>query len=64
VLAKVRRAAAALRAAGRGQLPAGLDIATEVDQLVGPIYHRVLVTGDPVDQAAGICPARGKNLQS
>jgi AcrR family transcriptional regulator len=39
------------RAAGRGQLPAGLDIATEVDQLVGPIYHRVLVTGDPVDQA-------------
>jgi AcrR family transcriptional regulator len=36
------------RAARRGELPAGLDIATAVDQLVGPIYHRVLVTGDPV----------------
>lgn len=35
----------------RGELPAGLDMAAEVDQLVGPIYHRVLVTGDPVDQS-------------
>lgn len=35
----------------RGELPAGLDTAAEVDQLVGPIYHRVLVTGDPVDRA-------------
>lgn len=35
----------------RGELPAGLDTAAEIDQLVGPIYHRVLVTGDPVDQA-------------
>lgn len=38
-------------AVGRGELPAGLDLAAEVDQLVGPIYHRVLVTGDPVDRA-------------
>lgn len=35
----------------RGELPADVDTVTEVDQLVGPIYHRVLVTGDPVDQA-------------
>jgi AcrR family transcriptional regulator len=39
------------RAAQRGQLPDDLDMAAEVDQLVGPIYHRVLVTGEPVDQA-------------
>jgi AcrR family transcriptional regulator len=39
------------RAAHRGQLPAGLDTAAEVDQLVGPIYHRVLVTGEPVGRA-------------
>lgn len=39
------------RAIGRGELPAGLDLALEVDQLVGPIYHRVLVTGAPADQA-------------
>jgi AcrR family transcriptional regulator len=39
------------RAAQSGQLPADLDMAAEVDQLVGPIYHRVLVTGDPVDRS-------------
>jgi AcrR family transcriptional regulator len=38
------------RAAQRGQLPANLDVAAAVDQLMGPIYHRVLVTGDPVDR--------------
>lgn len=38
------------RAAKRGQVPANLDLAATVDQLVGPIYHRVLVTGDPVDR--------------
>ncbi|WP_188280982.1 TetR/AcrR family transcriptional regulator [Streptomyces sp. CBMA29] len=37
-------------AVGRGELPAGLDMTAEVDRLVGPIYHRVLVTGDPVDR--------------
>jgi AcrR family transcriptional regulator len=36
------------RAIARGELPADLDTAAAVDQLVGPIYHRVLVTGDPV----------------
>ncbi|MFE9845297.1 TetR-like C-terminal domain-containing protein [Streptomyces goshikiensis] len=35
----------------RGELPADVDTVAEVDQLVGPIYHRVLVTGDPVDRA-------------
>lgn len=29
----------------RGQFAAGLDMAAEVDQLVGLVYHRVLVTG-------------------
>ncbi|MGO1055169.1 TetR/AcrR family transcriptional regulator [Crossiella sp. CA198] len=38
------------RAVHRGQLPADLDVAAEVDQLVGPIYYRVLVTGSPVDE--------------
>ncbi|MFB7129673.1 TetR/AcrR family transcriptional regulator [Kitasatospora sp. NPDC056273] len=39
------------RAVARGQLVAGLDTAAEIDQLVGPVYHRVLVTAEPVDQA-------------
>ncbi|MGW8378067.1 TetR/AcrR family transcriptional regulator [Streptomyces sp. ODS28] len=34
----------------RGQLPADLDVSTETDQLVGPVYYRVLVTGEPVDE--------------
>lgn len=36
------------RAARRGQLPAGLDMAAEADQLVGPLYYRVLVTDEPI----------------
>ncbi|MFE3599326.1 TetR/AcrR family transcriptional regulator, partial [Streptomyces sp. NPDC059142] len=36
------------RAVRRGQLPAGLDAAAETDQLVGPLYYRVLVTDEPV----------------
>ncbi|MFD9882712.1 TetR/AcrR family transcriptional regulator [Streptomyces alboflavus] len=39
------------RAVERGQLAAGLDLAAAIDQLVGPVYHRVLVTAEPVDQA-------------
>ncbi|MEU6673803.1 TetR-like C-terminal domain-containing protein [Streptomyces sp. NPDC046925] len=39
------------RAVARGQLAAGLDMAAEIDQLVGPVYHRVLVTAEPVDRA-------------
>ena len=37
------------RAAQRGQISADLDVAAELDQLVGPIYYRVLVTGESVD---------------
>jgi AcrR family transcriptional regulator len=39
------------RAMTRGELPADLDIAVEVEQLVGPVYYRVLVTGEPADEA-------------
>ncbi|GAA2786112.1 TetR/AcrR family transcriptional regulator [Crossiella cryophila] len=38
------------RAVHRGQLPADLDVPAEVDQLVGPIYYRLLVTGDRIDE--------------
>jgi AcrR family transcriptional regulator len=37
------------RAVRRGELPADLDVAAETGQLVGPLYYRVLVTGEPVD---------------
>jgi len=36
------------RAIGRGDLPGDLDVDTALDQLVGPVYYRVLVTGTPV----------------
>lgn len=36
------------RAVDRGELPADLDVDLAVDQLVGPVYYRVLVTGEPV----------------
>jgi AcrR family transcriptional regulator len=38
------------RAAARGELPAGLDVEVETDQLVGPVYYRLLVTGEPVGE--------------
>jgi AcrR family transcriptional regulator len=38
------------RAIARGQIPADTDVLSDVDQLVGPIYYRVLVTGEPVGQ--------------
>jgi hypothetical protein len=37
-----------LRAQSRGELPAGTDVDLAVEQLVGPVYYRVLVTGEPV----------------
>ena len=37
-----------LRAQSRGELPDDTDIDLAVDQLVGPVYYRVLVTGQPV----------------
>lgn len=39
------------RAIARGALPADLDVPAAVDLLVGPVYHRILMTGDPVDDA-------------
>lgn len=37
-----------LRAIQRGELDADIDLDAAVDQLVGPIYYRVLVTGQEV----------------
>jgi AcrR family transcriptional regulator len=39
------------RAVERGDLPGGTDIDLAVDQLVGPIYYRVLVTGQRVPES-------------
>ncbi|MEV0942158.1 TetR/AcrR family transcriptional regulator [Micromonospora wenchangensis] len=39
------------RATARGELPADADIDLLVDQTVGPIHFRVLVTGEPVTPA-------------
>jgi AcrR family transcriptional regulator len=36
------------RAIERGDLAADIDLDLAIDQLVGPIYYRVLVTGQPV----------------
>jgi AcrR family transcriptional regulator len=33
----------------RGQLPADLDVDRALSELLGPVYYRVLVTGEPVD---------------
>jgi AcrR family transcriptional regulator len=40
-----------VRAIERGELPADLDVDTALAELVGPVYYRVLVTGEPVDPA-------------
>jgi len=39
------------RAIERGQLSRRTDVDLAVDQLVGPIYYRVLVTGQPVPES-------------
>jgi AcrR family transcriptional regulator len=39
------------RAMARGELPADTDVPAAVDLLVGPVYPRILMTGDPVDDA-------------
>lgn len=38
------------RAVKRAELPADTDIDLAVDQLLGPIYYRVLVSAQPVDK--------------
>jgi AcrR family transcriptional regulator len=37
-----------LRAIERGELPRSTDVELAIDELLGPIYYRVLVTGRPV----------------
>lgn len=37
------------RAVQRGRLPAGVDVARLAEQLVAPLYYRVIVTGEVVD---------------
>ena len=39
------------RAVARGALDPGVDIDLAVDQIVGPIYYRVLVTGQATPPA-------------
>jgi AcrR family transcriptional regulator len=36
------------RAASRGEPSASIDADLAIDQLVGPVYYRVLITGEPV----------------
>ncbi|MGW3150132.1 TetR/AcrR family transcriptional regulator [Streptomyces sp. NPDC001177] len=38
------------RAVAAGRLPAGLDLNTETDQLVGPLYYRVLMSAGPIGE--------------
>jgi len=38
------------RAVERGELPESLDLDAALDQLLGPVFYRVLVTGERVDQ--------------
>lgn len=40
-----------LRAAARGELTSGTDIELAIDQLAGPVYYRMLITGQPVTPA-------------
>jgi AcrR family transcriptional regulator len=40
-----------LHAAARGELASGTDIELAIDQLAGPVYYRVLITGQPVTPA-------------
>ena len=39
------------RAMQRGQIPVDVSVTAALDQLVGPIYYRALVTGEPIDEA-------------
>jgi AcrR family transcriptional regulator len=36
------------RADGRGELRQGIDVGVAADLLFGPMYHRMLITGEPV----------------
>lgn len=39
-----------LRAIERGELPPEADVAALAEWIAGPIHHRVIVTGEPIDQ--------------
>jgi AcrR family transcriptional regulator len=39
------------QARARGQLPAAVDVELAVDEVVGPVYYRALITGQPVSPA-------------
>jgi AcrR family transcriptional regulator len=45
-----RAGAVVSRAVARGELPAGVDAAELIKTLVAPIYLRLLVTAEPIDQ--------------
>ncbi|MGP4104756.1 TetR/AcrR family transcriptional regulator [Nonomuraea sp. KM90] len=47
---RARDALPLARAVERGELPAGFDVGFALDQLLGPLYYRVLVTGEPVSR--------------
>ncbi|WP_246398107.1 TetR/AcrR family transcriptional regulator [Mycobacterium vicinigordonae] len=40
-----------VRAIARGELASDIDVASLAERLVGPIHYRVIVTGEPVDDA-------------
>ncbi|MFG1925950.1 TetR/AcrR family transcriptional regulator [Cryptosporangium sp. NPDC048952] len=46
-----REAVMLREAIARGELPAGFDVDLALDRLVGAVYYRVLVTGEPVPVA-------------
>ena len=46
------------RAIARGELPAGTDANLVIETLVGPLYVRLLLTGEPLDEAVADRVAR------
>lgn len=50
------------RAAGRGELAAGVDPALAAETLLGPLYVRALMTGEPLD-AGFLCGVVGTVLR-
>ncbi|MGM1065279.1 TetR/AcrR family transcriptional regulator [Saccharothrix sp. Mg75] len=48
----------AVRAVGRGELPAGVDARELVRQTCAPLFYRIFVSGEPVDRAAAERAAR------
>ncbi|MDH6216134.1 TetR/AcrR family transcriptional regulator [Streptomyces pseudovenezuelae] len=48
---RLRDRAVLQRALDAGLLPADVDIEAETDQLVGPLYYRVLVSDEPIGEA-------------